>query len=72
MRRVPFLIRKELDSKLDQLLESDIIELVEGPTPWVSPLVVVLKPYGELRMCVDMRRANEAVLHEIHPIPTVE
>jgi len=72
VRRVPFHIRQKLDSKLDELLESDIIEPVEGPTPWVSMLVVVLKPSGELRVCVDMRRANEAVVRERHPIPTVE
>ena len=39
----------------------DIIEPVEGPTPWVSPVVVVPKQNDEIRLCVDMRRANEAI-----------
>ena len=50
----------------------DIIEPVEGPTPWVSPVVVVPKADGEIRLCVDMRRANEAIVGERHPIPTVD
>lgn len=31
-----------------------------------------LKPEGDIRVCVDMRRANEAVERERHPIPKNE
>ena len=50
----------------------DIIEEVaQGtPTKWVSPLVVIPKSGRDVRACVDMRRANEAVLREKHYIPT--
>ena len=34
--------------------------------------MVVLKGDGDVRVCVDMRRANEAIVRERHPIPTVE
>ena len=30
------------------------------------------KPDGDIRVCVDMRRANEAIERERHPIPTIE
>jgi hypothetical protein len=42
----------------------DVIEKVEGPTPWVTPLVVVPKTSGNVRLCVDMRQANKAVQRE--------
>jgi len=50
----------------------DIIEKVQGSTTWVIPIVVVPEPSCEIRMCVDMRRANEPVVRERHPIPTVD
>ena len=62
-----------MEKKLDDLLTCGIIEEVpEGPTSWVSPLVVVPKPDGDVRICVDMRRANQAIVRERQPIPTVE
>lgn len=30
----------------------------EGPTPWVSPLVVIPKKNGKIRLCDDMREAK--------------
>ncbi|KAK3700539.1 hypothetical protein QZH41_000759 [Actinostola sp. cb2023] len=71
-RRVPFHVREAVDKKLQELEDLDIIESVTGPTPWVSPLVAVPKSNGEVRVCVDMRRVNEAVIRERHPIPTLE
>lgn len=43
VRRVPFQLRDKLENKLQELEELDIIERVEGPTPWVSPVVVIPK-----------------------------
>ena len=72
VRRTPFGLRDKVEAKIQDLLDLDIIEPVEKPTPWVSPIVVVPKPNGDIRITVDMRRVNEAVLRERHPIPTVE
>ena len=71
-RRLPYALREKVNEKLNELLEADIIEPVRGPTPWVSPLVVVPKPNGEVRVCVDMRRVNKAVMRSRYPIPTVQ
>jgi hypothetical protein len=61
-----------VENKLQEMKELDIIEEVNGPTPWVSPLVIVPKPDGDIRVCVDMRQANGAIIRERHPIPTVD
>ena len=45
---------------------------MDGSTPWVSPIVVVPKDSGEVRICVDMREANQAVKREKHLMPTVD
>ena len=73
VRRIPFGLGEKVDKKLDQVLELDIIEQVpDGPSRWISPLVVVPKGDGDIRVCMDMRRANEAIIRERHPIPMVE
>ena len=52
--------------------DDDIKETVAGPTPWISPLVIIPKNDGTVRLCVDMRMANRAIQHERHPSPTVD
>ncbi|XP_074000082.1 uncharacterized protein [Rhodnius prolixus] len=71
-RRVPASIRKQVEKKVEELLEMGIIEPVQEYSPWSSPLVPVVKPNGEIRLCVDFRRVNEAILVEKHPIPTID
>ena len=70
-RRVPFHLRDQVEAELTRLEEQDIIEKAEGPTPWVSPIVIVPKKSG-IRNCVNMRAANTAVEREQHPVPTIE
>ena len=73
MRRIPYSLRDKLSKKLDELLDLDIIERVEEPSSWVSPVVCVPKHSGEdIRLCVDMRQANTAVRRVRHPIPTID
>jgi transposase InsO family protein len=72
-RRIPFHSRKKLETELKRLENENIIEKVDGPTPWVSPVVIVPKPKNpsEIRMCVDMRCPNTAIVRERHIMPTV-
>lgn len=73
-RRIPFSMRKPVEEELERLQSLDIIEKAEGPTPWVSPVVLVPKPHDpeHIRMCVDMRCANRAIQRERHVTPTVD
>ena len=71
-QRIPFHIRQKVEDEIQNLAEKGIIEKVDGPTPWVSPLVVTPKKNGDVRICVDMRMANRAISRERHPMPTVD
>lgn len=72
VRRPPISLLKLIDLKLKELLELDIIEEVNEPSLWVSPLVPIIKDDGNIRLCIDMRKANEAILRQNHPLPTME
>ena len=47
---------------------------MSGPAEWVSRIVTPPKPKspGEIRLCVDMRAANQAILRTRHVTPTIE
>lgn len=73
-RRIPFHIRKLVEKELEELKGEDIIERFEGPTPWVSLIVVAPKPKqpGKIRVRVDVRRPNQAVKRDRPLTPTVD
>ena len=71
IRRVLYHFRDKQSSKLDELVELDIIEKVSGQSSWVSPAAVLPKPSGDIRLRVDMRQANMAVKRERVPILTI-
>ena len=71
-RRVPVALRDRLKSELDKMVEQEIIHPVTTPTSWVSSLVVVAKPNGKLRLCLDPKDLNKAIQREHYPLPTIE
>ena len=70
-RRIPFHTREKLSKELERLKKLDIIEPVDGPTSWVNPVVVVSRANGKVRLCLDMRKANNAIIRERHVIPRI-
>ena len=72
IRRIPFHTKEKVSSELKRLLELDIIEKVDEPTTWLSPVVPVRKSNGGTRLCLDMRQVNQAIIRERHVIPKIE
>ena len=61
VHRIPFGLQEKVDKKLDQLLELDIIEEVpDGPSGWISPLVVVPEGDGDIHVRVCMQSDDTA------------
>lgn len=72
IRRISIAVEARVEQKLDEALARDIIERVTEPSAWISPMVIVFKPDDDIRICIDMRRANEAILRKNFPLPTFE
>ena len=60
-RRILFHLRQRVSEALDALKMEVMIRKVIGPTPFLSPFVVVPKKNGDVQLCVDMRMANLAI-----------
>jgi len=61
--------KENVHLELDKMLEVGIIELVEQ-SDWVSLMVVQEKKQkGEIRICIDLRKHNDACVHD--PFPTL-
>ena len=57
---------KELKTKLEELLHKGFIR--PSDSPWGTPVVLVIKKDGSLRLCIDYRKLNQATIKNKHPI----
>ena len=71
-RSIPLPLMSSVAQELQRMENADVIEKVTEPTEWCSPLVVVHKKSGAVRLCVDLRKLNKAILRERYIIPTLE
>ena len=69
-RRLPYALRKELESELSTLLDTGCIE--PCVSPYSSALVLVRKKGGGLRICVDYRALNRDTVTDKYPIPRID
>ena len=71
-RRVPIAMREPLQLELERLARLGIIEKIDEPTEWTSPMIVARKRDGKMRICIDPQALNKALKRSVHPVPTVE
>ena len=71
-RKVPFKLRDKLKVELAHMEKMGVIKKIDGPTEWVSSLVIVQKMTGALRICLDPRDLNKAIKREHFKLPTRE
>ncbi|KAG1925740.1 interleukin-1 receptor accessory protein-like 1-A [Pimephales promelas] len=69
-RRVSPADFEDLRKHLLDLLASEIIE--ESNSPYASPVVLVRKKNGDLRMVVDYRKLNKLTKGDAYPLPRIE
>ncbi|GKV10023.1 hypothetical protein SLEP1_g21448 [Rubroshorea leprosula] len=60
-----------IDEEIQKLLQAGFIGRVEY-SEWVSNPVLVKKPNGKWRMCIDFTNLNDACPKDPHPLPNVE
>jgi hypothetical protein len=62
--------RQKLATMIAELLENKIIR--KSTSSYASPIVLIPKPDGTLRLCVDYRKLNNITVKEKFPLPLIE
>lgn len=69
-RRLPPSQYDLVKTHIKQLLDSQIVR--ESSSPYSSPIVVVTKKDGSIRLCVDYRQLNAKTRKDAYPLPRTE
>ena len=71
-RRTPIMMRDDIIKKVKELEKYGILSRVEEPTEWISSQVAVRKPNGSIRLCLDPKDLNKAIVRNHYQIPTLD
>ncbi|CAC5385605.1 unnamed protein product [Mytilus coruscus] len=71
-RKIPIAIKDKVKAELDRMEDIGVIFKQQEPTQWVNSMVTVIKPNGKIRISIDPRDLNKAILREHYPLKTVE
>ena len=69
-RKIAYAYQKDAKATLDEDVALGVIEKVEGPSEWCSPMTFTRKPNGKIRKLFDAVKLNEWVLRPTHPFPS--
>jgi len=68
--RIPEKLKAEVDRQIDQLLKDGKIR--PSNSSFAHPVVCVVEPSGELRLCTDLRYVNSGTIDDCFPTPLTE
>ena len=67
---LPYALREKVKQEIDNMTEASITE--KSISPYASPIVIVPKKDGSIRLCVDYRLLNEITISDPQPMPKLE
>ena len=71
-RRVAVPLLPKVKQEIKRMVKVGVITEVIDPTDWCAGMVVVPKPSGKVRICVDLTKLSVNVCREQHVLPFVE
>ena len=71
LRRFPLYVREEVSRELKRLQDDGMIEQIDS-SPCISNLVVARRKSAEIRLYVDVKAVNKAIIPDKHPLLTIE
>lgn len=71
-RRLPQVLLNKFEKELNKMIENGIVSKVSEPKKWSSNVVLVEKPDGSLRICLDPNELNKVIVRDYCLIPRFE
>lgn len=71
-RNIPLSMQATVNERLRKMLKMGILEHASKASKWISPLHVVRKSNGDLRIVIDMRKPNTAIERQNHAMPLID
>ena len=71
-QKVPIEYKEEIEKELAEMVQQRIITKQTEPTPWVSSLTYPKKANGKLRIYLNPKDLNKAIIRENHKAPTLK
>lgn len=62
-------MEQKVNQEIDRMLQLDVIEPADSA--WNNPMVIVKKPNGRIRYCIDARALNEVTKPDAYPLPNI-
>ena len=62
--------RKAEEAEVQRMLQAKVI--TPSNAEWASPVILVPKPDGSLRFCVDYRKLNSITIRDSYPMPRMD
>ena len=62
----------KVKEKLESMERNGIIVKRDEPTAWVNSMLVVEKKDGSIRLCLDTKELNKAIMREHYSVPTFD
>ncbi|KAE8987554.1 hypothetical protein PR001_g22292 [Phytophthora rubi] len=59
-----------MEAEVDQYLEMGFIR--PSHSPWASPVLMIRKPDGGIRFCIDYRKLNAVTVKDWYPMPLID
>ena len=64
-------VQDEMNAKIERMISLDVIEVCES-SPWSSPVTLVRKSNGKVRLCLDARKVNSVTVKDAYPLPLID